>query len=58
MLGSLISGLVGEFVSNRYTLYSNEDAFDMMDTFREKAGPDANLQLMRVNLEVEQHSHN
>ena len=27
-------------------LYCNEDAFDMMDTFRNTAGPDANLQTL------------
>jgi len=32
--------------------YSNEDAFDMMDTFREKAGPDANLQTLARGINV------
>ncbi|MDG2122406.1 MAG: hypothetical protein P8J87_01830 [Verrucomicrobiales bacterium] len=32
--------------------YSNEDAFDMMDEFREKAGPDANLQTLARGINV------
>jgi len=32
--------------------YSNEDAFDMMDQFREKAGPDANLQTLARGVNV------
>ena len=32
--------------------YTNEDAFDMMDTFREKAGPDANLQTLARGINV------
>jgi pyruvate carboxylase subunit B len=32
--------------------YLNEDAFDMMDTFREKAGPDANLQTLARGINV------
>ena len=32
--------------------YSNEDAFEMMDTFREKAGPDANLQTLARGINV------
>lgn len=32
--------------------YANEDAFDMMDTFREKAGPDANLQTLARGINV------
>jgi pyruvate carboxylase subunit B len=32
--------------------YSNEDAFDMMDTFRETAGPDANLQTLARGINV------
>lgn len=32
--------------------YSNEDAFDMMDSFREKAGPDANLQTLARGINV------
>jgi pyruvate carboxylase subunit B len=32
--------------------YCNEDAFEMMDTFREKAGPDANLQTLARGINV------
>ena len=32
--------------------YCNEDAFDMMDAFREKAGPDANLQTLSRGVNV------
>ena len=32
--------------------YSNEDAFDMMDAFREAAGPDANLQTLSRGINV------
>jgi len=32
--------------------YCNEDAFDMMDAFREKAGPDANLQTLARGVNV------
>ena len=32
--------------------YCNEDAFDMMDTFRETAGPDANLQTLARGVNV------
>jgi len=32
--------------------YSNEDAFDMMDEFREKAGPDADLQTLARGINV------
>ena len=32
--------------------YCNEDAFDMMDAFREKAGPDANLQPLARGVNV------
>ncbi len=33
-------------------LYCNEDAFDMMDRFREAAGPDANLQTLARGVNV------
>ncbi len=33
-------------------LYCNESAFDMMDAFREKAGPDANLQTLARGINV------
>ena len=33
-------------------LYCNEDAFDMMDAFREAAGPDANLQTLARGVNV------
>ena len=33
-------------------LYCNEDAFDMMDTFRATAGPDANLQTLARGVNV------
>ena len=33
-------------------LYCNEDAFDMMDTFRTTAGPDANLQTLARGVNV------
>lgn len=33
-------------------LYSNEDAFDMMDAFREAAGPEANLQTLARGINV------
>jgi pyruvate carboxylase subunit B len=33
-------------------LYCNEDAFEMMDTFREKAGPDVNLQTLGRGVNV------
>ena len=33
-------------------LYCNEDAFDMMDAFRETAGPDANLQTLARGVNV------
>ena len=32
--------------------YCNEDAFDMMDQFRETAGPDANLQTLARGVNV------
>ena len=32
--------------------YCNENAFDMMDTFRKKAGPDANLQTLARGVNV------
>lgn len=32
--------------------YCNEDAFDMMDAFRDKAGPDANLQTLSRGVNV------
>ena len=32
--------------------YCNEDAFDMMDAFREAAGPDANLQTLARGINV------
>ena len=53
--GTLESGtlkLVAAHVINRCIFYSNEDAFDMMDTFREKAGPDANLQTLARGINV------
>ena len=32
--------------------YCNEDAFDMMDSFRETAGPEANLQTLARGVNV------
>ena len=47
-----ISKRAAALAFSRCTFYCNEDAFDMMDAFRETAGPDADLQTLARGVNV------